>query len=320
MDAISAKFCVHLVSILLYNISFIFFRAIPKKCVNFTDTEADGDAYLGRHREIIPAVYNLAMADGRTTHGTRLLTVTEYNNALNSGLVAMSNRFEVKQEKLFDEISDLRKRCVGTIDGLDDSDIEELRDIIDDSDDSDDGIVELAIQPTAAQSIDNGNANNLISIEQSHGVVDDANGACTSQNVQTNNSSIGNVSSSEPEAQQNDEDIDIAALSGTMIVHQTEVHDLIYPEYDASIRFAIAKMLISWNRTYPFSASVNDKRFIGVLYRGVIGYQPNQNQLKGVDFMKKLFAIRSQNDVERVDSFEDLFQIIHEKAKKKSAK
>lgn len=148
MDAISAKFCVHLVSILLYNISFNFFRAIPKKCVNFTDTEAD--AYLGRHREIIPAVYNLAMADGRTAHKTRLLTGTEYNNALNSGLVAMSNRFEVKQEKLFDEISDLRKRCVGTIDGLDDSDIEELRDIIDDSVDSDDGIVELAIQPTAA--------------------------------------------------------------------------------------------------------------------------------------------------------------------------
>lgn len=306
----------------------------------FTDTKAEGVEYLRRRREIIPGVYNPLLSEGRTTAQTRLLTGREYNIALNTGLNAMSNRFMVKQEVFIDEISELRKRCadaVDAIDGLDDSDIEFLREVVDESD-NDSDFEALINQPETVQAenpIDNSNDLNateedFVTANSSQEIVE-ANDAQINQihdqptdNVSSTNVQQAQLKSLDGSEQRNatiqnadDDNIDISALSGEINVHQTEVKDLIYPVYDSSIRFPIAKMLITWNKTYPFNTRIYDKRFIGVLYRDIVGIQPEENVLKGIEFMKRLFEIRVQNDETRNNDFDDIFDDIHEKQKQK---
>lgn len=49
--------------------------------------------------------------------------------------------------------------------------------------------------------------------------------------------------------QPTDESIDLQVLSGHMNAQFTDVKDVVYSDYDTSLRSAIAKMLISWNKT-----------------------------------------------------------------------
>lgn len=53
------------------------------------------------------------------------------------------------------------------------------------------------------------------------------------------------------------------------------------------------------------------------MYRDIVGIQPEENALKGIEFMKRLFEIRAQNDETRAHDFDDIFDDIHEKQKQK---
>lgn len=128
MDVILGNCCVHLVR------QHYFKEKNRYKFSEFTDTKDEGMAYLARHREIIPGVYNTALSEGRTTGQTQLLTAREFNVALNSGFSEMNSRFEVKKEMLLNEITEVRQRMVNKTDGLDDSDIEFLCELVDDED------------------------------------------------------------------------------------------------------------------------------------------------------------------------------------------
>lgn len=113
------------------------------------------------------------------------------------------------------------------------------------------------------------------------------------------------------------ENIDILALSGSITAYATEFNDLVYGEYDTSIRFAIAKMLISWNKNYPFDASYYDKKFIGVLFREVIGKRDVETT--SIAFIKRLFEIRIKGDNERLEAFDEIIDnLIRGKANKKT--
>lgn len=67
-------------------------------------------AYVERRRGILPAVYNLVTSGGRSAEETKSLSSQENNNALQPGFNALNNRFEIKTEKVCDEITELRNR------------------------------------------------------------------------------------------------------------------------------------------------------------------------------------------------------------------
>lgn len=283
---------------LIGEICFIFFSL---------DTKAEAVEVLQKKRHIVPGVYNMQKSKGRTTEQSKLLNTNEHNNALASGFMAINDRFEVKKEKFCGEISSLRRRIFDGTEGLDDSDIEYLDQEINGSDAESDLEFEAIIpQPVIAAVVKSEDENDSdVSQPQLQNSVSSSTNEADAENQTQANNSVSDVN-------END-DVNIAILSGNIAVTKTPADDYVYPDYGAAIRRAIAQLLTAWNSTPIFSnTQIYDKRFIGVLLKEVC-----DNELAGMAmddkrilFIKKLFQHRvnsSKCDVEtRLSSFDKI--------------
>lgn len=324
-----------------------------KQTHQFTDTKDKALEYVERRRGILPAVYNLARSEGRTTCATQSLSTKEYNNALSSGFSAMNHRFVIKTEKFFEEISDLRKRItnynINGVEGLDDSDIEFLQDEVEGSD-SDVEFEALLPRPETVIMIKNDDTSssqenqvNEPSAErgsstqaQSNEVRDDdveANNTMENDAIDdtvagaidgTADGPNGGIAAGAIDGTGNAmiEDTsgtDVDILSGDIIFTQTDANDRYFPSFDTAIRFGIVKVLSAWNGLYPFNSNLYDKRFVGVLLREVFGknYATEPFDEKRISFVKRLFEIRVKDDETRLNDFDKIIEERREKAKTK---
>lgn len=295
------------------------------KILRAFNTKAEAVAYVTKSRAITPAVYNSKKAEGRTTKQTALLSQQEYNAALGSGYRAMNNRFVIKTEKFCDEISELRNRIVNYNvgngnDGLDDSDIEFLEDEIGDASDSEaefEMIVPLPVIITKIKSEIDHETEENVSTSAATQVADAEENVVVAQEPDET-IAIG----PEPEAESNDgaseQHNDI--LHGPLKCVVSEVGDQYYPDFDASIRKPIVEILRAWNSTVPFNAHLYDSRFLGVLLREVFGSRYNGDQLdeKRISFVKRLFEIRVNGDMDRFNNFDAIVREKRQKANEKN--
>lgn len=252
----------------------------------------------------MPPVYNSKKSDGRTTQQTKLLSQHEFNAALGSGYSAMKNQFVVKTEKFCDEIGDLRMRIrnynLGNQDhGLDDSDIEFLEEEIDDSSDSEAEFDAIIPQPALV----------VIKTDSNE---DEENVSTESTQTQSGPVSPDNtIENSNELEQQNDN------LYGLLSCEPNDVSDLYFPDYETSIRAPIANILRAWNTSHPFSTYLYDKRFLGVLLRETFGTQFMELDENRISFVKRLFEVRVDGNVDRLNSFDAIVEEKRQRANEK---
>lgn len=306
--------------------------------IKFIDSKADAVAYVERRRVQLPPVYNTKRSEGRTTAQTKLLSATEYNNALDSGFTAMNNRFVLKTEKFCDEVAELRKRIVeynnanvDCTDGLDDSDIEFLRDEIDESD-SDIEFDAIAMPAPDIMKIEPTDENGDDTVDSSTDQLN--NTGDKSENESLGNESLEHASENDNLAELNDSvtttqhetqhqsgaQNEFHPLAGNLKIVVLETDDHFYPEFDAGLRGSIVKCLVGWNTTHPFNSEFYDKRFVGVLLKELFGSlytSKEQNESNRIALIKKLFTIRVKNDENRLKQFDSIVEEKKAKAQNK---
>lgn len=299
-----------------------FFTSIRVQSIGlYTDTRAEAESYKKGHRNVVPGVYNMALSNGRTTSQSQLLTTQEYNKALNCGFSDMNHRFEIKKERLVDEISDLRRRCA--FDDFDDSDVEFIRDTVDGStSESDDDIAYEVMMPQPNIVICKADEDNAPENAESTESVNDDVSTTNAPEPSTSMVNSDKSHAAKPIATNAEDDIDIFALSGSLVVEKTDMNDLVYRAYGASLRNGMAKLLVSWNKNAPFNEFGWDKKFIGVLYREVFRGRPNEKFSIGMEFLKRLFAVRVRVNQRSIDleDFDGMFNEIHESKQQKTTK
>lgn len=269
----------------------------------------------------------MARSEGRTTNETKLLSSSEYNNALQSGYTALNHRFEVKSEKFCEEISELRHKIsdynLNGIGGLDDSDIEFLQDEIDESD-SDAEFEAILPKPGIVITLKNEDNSDSEERNASIGDVLSTNNEQSAEFEEHNNLTENNVSSTSNEE---DEEEVVAeresdVLSGSITFTENDIGDRYYTDFDAALRKAYVSCLIGWNMTHPFNTFFYDKRFIGVLLKEVFANQYAQVELsdKRMLFIKSLFDIRAKDDEDRRRQFTLIVKEKQAKANDKNSK
>lgn len=232
-----------------------------------------------------------------------MLSQHEFNAALDSGCTAMKNRFVVKTEKFCEEISDLRMRIrnynVGE-DGLDDSDIEYLEEVIDDSSDSEAEFQAIIPQP------------GIVVVKTDSNEVEEN---VSTESTQTQSGPVpqNDIIENSIEHEQHNDD-----LYGLLPCEPNDVNDLYFPDYDTSIRAPIAKILRAWNSSHPFSTYLYDKKFLGVLLREVFGTQFKELNKTRITFVKRLFEVRVDGNVDRLNSFDAIVEEKRQKANEKN--